>query len=71
MSLGNKSRTGLIKPPRSGSPKVLSPGDRWTRFTFTIGEQELDAWKKEAKALGLSLGSLVKGCVRDYVEGEV
>ena len=66
-TIGNKSRTGLPKPPGSGRAKEQD--GELTNFTLRIGADELARWKAAASQHQLSVGSLVRGAMRDYLEG--
>lgn len=52
--------------------RILRPlkvdADPGTNFTLRVGVRELSAWRKEAEGMGLSIGSMVRAAMTDYLE---
>ncbi len=65
-TLGNKSRTGMRKPPNSGRPRMI--GDNITSFTFNISMRDRNKASAEAHKLGMTTGEFFRMMLEDYVE---
>jgi hypothetical protein len=64
---GNKSRTGMGRPPGSGRPNNL--GEMITSFTIRISASDRDIWKRVAGEREQSVGALIREAMAEYLEG--
>jgi hypothetical protein len=69
---GNRSRTGMGKPPGSGevSSLRLHPGDPLTSFTLNVRKADLEQWRVLARVQGVPLGGFIRGVMADLLEEE-
>jgi hypothetical protein len=65
-TIGNRSRTGLRRPPGSGRPRML--GKNLTSLTIRVDMEERNRWASLARARGVSTGSLVREAMAELLD---
>lgn len=70
--IGNRSRTGMPKSPRSGRARTVTAiDDEVDRLTIWIGKRDKQGLKEIAARRGITLAALIREAVSDWLEQEL